>query len=95
MVKKNQSLGAAGLNSALLGKLQNIPTENPAPQKVVQVAENKRSFETWFSFWCNTSVLKQLKKIALEEGTNVKELLVEGGLLVVRKRDPDFEPENG
>lgn len=56
-------------------KLKNIQKSNPPKQKVVQVKESKRANEKSYMLWLNKDLLKDLKKRAIEEDSNMKEII--------------------
>ena len=56
-------------------KLKNIQKSNPPKQKVVQVKESKRDNEKSYMLWLNKELLKDLKKRAIEEDSNMKEII--------------------
>jgi len=56
-------------------KLKNIQKSNPPKQKVVQVKESKRDNEKSYMLWLNKDLLKDLKKRAIEEDSNMKEII--------------------
>ncbi len=56
-------------------KLKNIQKSNSPKQKVVQVKENKRDSEKSYMLWLNKDLLKDLKKRAVEEDSNMKEII--------------------
>ena len=56
-------------------KLKNIQKSNSPKQKVVQVKENKRDSEKSYMLWLNKDLLKDLKKRAIEEDSNMKEII--------------------
>jgi len=78
---KNGSIGFDALNS-IAGEL---PT-----QKMVPVTKSKRDNEAQFSLWYNKQAHEKLLEIAFKEKTTVKDLLLEGALIVIRQRDPEF-----
>ncbi|MBF0598307.1 ribbon-helix-helix protein, CopG family [Faecalibacter rhinopitheci] len=56
-------------------KLKNIQKSNSPKQKVVQVKESKRENEKSYMLWLNKDLLKDLKKRAIEEDSNMKEII--------------------
>ncbi|MDM1552850.1 ribbon-helix-helix protein, CopG family [Empedobacter falsenii] len=56
-------------------KLKNIQKSNSPKQKVVQVKESKRDSEKSYMLWLNKDLLKDLKKRAIEEDSNMKEII--------------------
>ncbi|MCA4783325.1 ribbon-helix-helix protein, CopG family [Empedobacter falsenii] len=56
-------------------KLKNIQKSNSPKQKVVQVKESKRDNEKSYMLWLNKDLLKDLKKRAIEEDSNMKEII--------------------
>lgn len=56
-------------------KLKNIQKSNSPKQKVVQVKESKRDSEKSYMLWLNKELLKDLKKKAIEEDSNMKEII--------------------
>ncbi|MDM1549488.1 ribbon-helix-helix protein, CopG family [Empedobacter falsenii] len=56
-------------------KLKNIQKSNTPKQKVVQVKESKRDNEKSYMLWLNKELLKDLKKRAIEEDSNMKEII--------------------
>lgn len=62
--------------SAFLNKAKETSTVKTPKQKVVPVKDKKRDNETQFSLWVDNDLLKKYKQKALDENTNVKELIV-------------------
>ena len=56
-------------------KLKNLEKSNSPKQKVVQVKESKRDSEKSYMLWLNKDLLKDLKKRAIEEDSNMKEII--------------------
>ena len=56
-------------------KLKNIQKTNSPKQKVVQIKESKRENEKSYMLWLNKDLLKDLKKRAIEEDSNMKEII--------------------
>ena len=56
-------------------KLKNIQKSNTPKQKIVQVKESKRDNEKSYMLWLNKELLKDLKKKAIEEDSNMKEII--------------------
>lgn len=56
-------------------KLKNIQKSTSPKQKVVQVKESKRDSEKSYMLWLNKDLLKDLKKRAIEEDSNMKEII--------------------
>ncbi|MEG0695559.1 MAG: ribbon-helix-helix protein, CopG family [Algoriella sp.] len=56
-------------------KLKNIQKPSVPKQKVVQVKESKRDNEKSYMLWLNKELLKDLKKRAIEEDSNMKEII--------------------
>lgn len=56
-------------------KLKSIQKSNSPKQKVVQIKESKRDNEKSYMLWLNKDLLKDLKKRAIEEDSNMKEII--------------------
>lgn len=62
-------------------------------QKVVQVRESQRDSEHNYALWINKKLYKRLQGLAIDENTNVKELLCEAGRETLRSRGITWGPD--
>ena len=76
---------------ALFDKLNQIPAANKTPQKTIPVITSKRENQSQTGIWLDNSIIKRLKRIALDEETTVTDLLAAGALEQIRSRYPNFE----
>jgi len=58
-------------------KLKQVKPNEVPKQKVVPVKRKKRDSEQSYTLWLNKELLKQLKMMAIEQDTNVKNLVEE------------------
>lgn len=58
-------------------KLKQVKPNEVPKQKVVPVKRKKRDSEQSYTLWLDKELLKQLKMMAIEQDTNVKNLVEE------------------
>lgn len=72
------------MNKNAFDKLKSLPNKANVPKQVIKpIKEKRRDSEQQFAFWIDKDLLKQLKLKAIEENTNVKELIKRGIELVL------------
>jgi hypothetical protein len=79
------------IDYSALFKVATEPTAEKT-QKVVMVKANKRDSEEPYTLWIDKKLYKDLRILAAEEATNVKELIIEAVMMLRQNRNiPPFD----